>query len=56
MDAAARRPYRDLVIIRARFVLTMEGPPIPDGAAAVTNGCIVDVGLTSEVKARNAGP
>ena len=44
------------MIIRARFVVTMNGPPIEDGAVAVVDGRIQDVGPAREVRARNTGP
>jgi cytosine/adenosine deaminase-related metal-dependent hydrolase len=43
------------VIIRAKVVVTMEGPPIANGGIAVNEGKIVDVGTFDEVKTRNAG-
>lgn len=43
------------MIIRARSLLTMDGPPIENGAVAVTGGIITDVGTFAEVRARNSG-
>ena len=54
-DAAARRPSHGFMIVRARFIVTMDGPPIADGAVAVSNGRMVDVGPAAAVKARNSG-
>jgi aminodeoxyfutalosine deaminase len=42
------------MIIRARKMVTMEGPPIENGAVAVSGDRIVDVGKFAEIKARNA--
>lgn len=44
-----------LMIIRARFIVTMDGPSIEDGGIVVENGRILDVGPLAEVKRRNAG-
>jgi len=43
------------MIIRARTVVTMDGPPIENGAVAFSGDRIVDVGKFDEIKARNAG-
>ena len=43
------------MIIRARFVVTMDGPPIENGAVAIMGDRIVDVGTAGEVMARNSG-
>ena len=43
------------MIIRSRIVLTMDGPPIENGAAAILGDRIVDVGTFDGVKARNSG-
>jgi cytosine/adenosine deaminase-related metal-dependent hydrolase len=43
------------MIIRARTVVTMDGAPIDNGAVAVSENRIVDVGKFDEVKTRNAG-
>ena len=42
------------MIVRARIVVTMDGPPIENGAVAVEGNRIVDVGTFAEVKARNS--
>jgi aminodeoxyfutalosine deaminase len=43
------------MIIRARTVVTMDGAPIENGAVAVSEGRIVDVGKFDELKTRNTG-
>ena len=43
------------MIIRAPIVVTMDGAPIVDGAVAVRDDKIADVGKWREVRARNAG-
>ncbi len=43
------------MIIRARTVVTMDGAPIDNGAVAVSDDRITDVGKFDEIKARNAG-
>jgi len=43
------------MIIRARTVLTMDGPPIENGAVAVSEDRIDDVGKFSEVSKRYSG-
>src|SRR4029077_2721652 len=43
------------MIVRARTVVTMDGPPIDNGAVAVSGNKIVDVGKFDEIKTRNAG-
>ena len=43
------------MILRARIVITMDGPPIDNGAVAVSENRIVDVGKFDEIKTRNAG-
>jgi len=43
------------MIIRVRTVVTMDGPPIENGAVAISGNRIVDVGKFDEVKTRNAG-
>ncbi len=40
--------------LRARVVVTMDGPPIDNGAVAIENDRIVDVGTFDEIKARHA--
>jgi cytosine/adenosine deaminase-related metal-dependent hydrolase len=43
------------MIIRARSLLTMDGPPIENGAVAITGDQIVDVGAYPDVRRDNAG-
>ena len=43
------------MIIRARIVVTMDRAPIENGAVAVSENRIVDVGRFDDIKARNAG-
>jgi cytosine/adenosine deaminase-related metal-dependent hydrolase len=43
------------MIIRARVVVTMDGPPIENGAVVVSEDGIVDLGRFSEISARHAG-
>jgi cytosine/adenosine deaminase-related metal-dependent hydrolase len=43
------------MILRARFVVTMNGAPIENGAVATSDERIIDVGSFAEVKARNPG-
>ena len=43
------------MIVRARIVVTMDGPPIENGAIAISGNRIVDVGEFPEISARNAG-
>ncbi len=43
------------MIIRARKVVTMDGPPIENGAIALSEDRIVDVAKFDEIKARHAG-
>src|SRR5213592_4655776 len=49
------RRYRKEMIIRARAVVTMDGPPIENGAVVVEGSRIVDVGNFNEVRAHNSG-
>ena len=42
------------MIIRARTVVTMDEPPIENGAVVVSGNRVIDVGKFDEVKARNA--
>jgi cytosine/adenosine deaminase-related metal-dependent hydrolase len=44
------------MIVRARAVVTMDGPPIGTGGVAISEKEIVDVGKFDEIKARNFGP
>jgi cytosine/adenosine deaminase-related metal-dependent hydrolase len=43
------------MIIRARTVVTMDGPPIENGAVAISGNRIVDVGKFPEISARHPG-
>jgi cytosine/adenosine deaminase-related metal-dependent hydrolase len=43
------------MIIRGRAVVTMHGPPVENGAVAVSGNRIVDVGRLNDIKTRNAG-
>src|SRR5438034_1445179 len=43
------------MIVRARAVVTMDGPPIENGAVAISGDRIVDVGRFDEVKTSNSG-
>jgi cytosine/adenosine deaminase-related metal-dependent hydrolase len=43
------------MIIRARLVVTMEGPPIENGAVVISGDRITDVGAIGEIKTRNSG-
>jgi aminodeoxyfutalosine deaminase len=43
------------MIIRARAVVTMDGPPIENGAVAISQNQIIDVGNFPEVSARYSG-
>ena len=43
------------MIIRARIVVTMDGPPIENGAVAISGDRIIDVGKFAEVERRNSG-
>jgi cytosine/adenosine deaminase-related metal-dependent hydrolase len=43
------------MILRARSVVTMNGPPIENGAVAVSGNRIIDVGTFAQVSARNFG-
>ncbi len=43
------------MILRARTVVTMDGAPIDNGAVAVSENRIVDVGKFDGIKTRNAG-
>ncbi len=50
----AEHRYTSRMIIRARTVVTMDAAPIDNGAVAVSEGRIVDVGKFDELKKRNA--
>jgi cytosine/adenosine deaminase-related metal-dependent hydrolase len=43
------------MIIRSRVVVTMDGPPIKNGAVAISGDQIVDVGKFDEIKKRHSG-
>src|SRR5437868_520828 len=43
------------MIIRARAVVTMDGPPIENGAVVASGNRIIDVGKFPEISARNSG-
>ena len=43
------------MIVRARTVVTMDGPPIEDGAVAIFGDRIADVGKFDQIKMRNSG-
>ena len=43
------------MILHARTVVTMDGPPIDNGAVAVSGNRIADIGKFDEIKARNTG-
>jgi cytosine/adenosine deaminase-related metal-dependent hydrolase len=43
------------MILRARIVVTLDGPPIENGAVAISENQIVDVGKFPEVSARHLG-
>src|ERR1700741_5248021 len=43
------------MIVRARLVVTMDGPPIENGAVAISGDRIVDGGKRPEITARNHG-
>lgn len=44
-----------MMILRARYVLPMDQPPIEDGAVAIEGDTIVAVGKTAEVRAAHSG-
>jgi len=52
----ADRRYTSRMIIRARTVATMDGPPIEDGAVAISGNRIIDVGEFPGVSARHGLP
>jgi aminodeoxyfutalosine deaminase len=53
-DVGKRPPDSSQMIIRARLVVTMDGPPIENGAVAVSENRIIDVGRFDDIKTRNA--
>src|SRR5437879_9247127 len=50
-----RQRRNERMIIRARLVVTMNGPPIENGAIAVSGDHIIDVGKFPEVSTRHSG-
>jgi cytosine/adenosine deaminase-related metal-dependent hydrolase len=44
------------MIVRARAVVTMDGPPVENGAVAISGDRIADVGRFGQIKAGNSGP
>ena len=44
-----------IMIIRARIVVTMDGPPIENGAVAISENQIIDFGTFPKVSARHSG-
>ena len=44
------------MIVRARAIVTMDGPPIENGAVAISGDRIGDVGKFDQIKTRNSGP
>ena len=55
LTTVRHRRYSSPMIVRARTVVTMDGPPIENGAVAVSRNRIVDVGRFDDIKTRNAG-
>ena len=55
MTEVGHRRYSSPMRVRARAVVTMDGPPIENGAVAVSKNRIVDVGRFGDIKTRNAG-
>src|SRR6266568_2463679 len=51
--AVIERRYSRKMIVRARIVVTMNGPPIENGAVRVTGNRIIEVGKFSEVAPAN---
>jgi cytosine/adenosine deaminase-related metal-dependent hydrolase len=49
---AIDRRYRSHMIVRARVLITMDGPPIENGAVAISGNRVVDVGTFPEISAR----
>src|SRR6266446_7044871 len=43
------------MIVRARVVVTMDGPPIENGAVMISGNRIVDIGTFPEISARHSG-
>ena len=44
------------MILKARFVVPMDGPPVENGAVAISNGRIIGLGSRRDVSARAGGP
>src|SRR3954469_1076718 len=44
------------MILRARFIVPMDGPPVENGAVAVSHGRITAIGSERDVCALDAGP
>lgn len=55
MTGVTDRRYSSGMIIRARKVVTMDGPPIENGAIVLSEHRIVDVAKFDEIKARHTG-
>jgi len=53
--AVIDRRYSRKMIVRARIVVTMDGPPIENGAVRVIDGRIIDVGNFADVASANDG-
>src|SRR6266436_5341081 len=51
----ATRASEHMMILRARYVLPMDQPPIEDGAVAIEGDTIVAVGKTAEIRAAHTG-
>src|SRR5277367_3711691 len=45
----------DIMILRARYVLPMDHPPIEDGAVVIEGDTIVAVGKSAEIRAAHSG-
>ncbi|HEY6205564.1 MAG TPA: amidohydrolase family protein [Chthoniobacterales bacterium] len=43
------------MILRARVVVTMDGPPIADGAVAISGDRVVDIGRFGKIKVQHSG-
>ncbi len=50
-----RPPLQEKMIIRARVVVTMDGPSIDNGAVAIEADRVVDVGTFDEIRGRHSG-
>ena len=49
-----RPPLQQTMIIRARIVVTMDGPPVENGAIVISGNRVVDVGKFPEISARHS--